>query len=561
MKFFVPLQAFKVRDNSHIKILNKIMAKLDLTQYGITGSTVIAHNPSYEYLFEEETKAGLEGFDKGVNTELNAVNVMTGIYTGRSPKDKYIVKDAQSQDKVWWTTEEYKNDNHPMSEEVWAKVKEIAIKELCNKELYVVDAFCGANEATRLAVRFIVEVAWQAHFVKNMFIQPTAEELENFKPNFVIYNASKAKVENYKELGLNSETCVAFNTTSREQCIINTWYGGEMKKGMFSMQNYYLPLQGIASMHCSANTDMEGKNTAIFFGLSGTGKTTLSTDPKRLLIGDDEHGWDDEGVFNLEGGCYAKVINLDKESEPDIYNAIRRDALLENVTVDADGKIDFADKSVTENTRVSYPIDHIEKIAQKVNGKSAGPDAKNVIFLSADAFGVLPPVSILTPEQTKYYFLSGFTAKLAGTERGITEPTPTFSACFGQAFLELHPTKYAEELVKKMEKSGAKAYLVNTGWNGTGKRISIKDTRGIIDAILGGAILNAPTKKIPYFDFEVPTQLDGVAWGILDPRDTYQNRNEWEEKAKDLAARFIKNFKKYEGNEAGKALVAAGPKL
>ncbi|SFW38557.1 phosphoenolpyruvate carboxykinase (ATP) [Prevotellaceae bacterium HUN156] len=537
------------------------MATLDLTKYGITGSKVIAHNPSYEFLFEEETKAGLTGFDKGQNTELNAVNVMTGIYTGRSPKDKYIVKDAQSQDKVWWTTEEYKNDNHPMSEDVWAKVKDIAIKELSNKELYVVDAFCGANEGTRLAVRFIVEVAWQAHFVKNMFIQPTAEELEKFEPNFVIYNASKAKVENYQELGLNSETCVAFNTTSREQVIINTWYGGEMKKGMFSMQNYYLPLQGIASMHCSANTDMEGKNTAIFFGLSGTGKTTLSTDPKRLLIGDDEHGWDDEGVFNLEGGCYAKVINLDKESEPDIYNAIRRNALLENVTVAEDGKIDFADKTVTENTRVSYPIDHIEKVVKKVNGKSAGPDAKNVIFLSADAFGVLPPVSILTPEQTKYYFLSGFTAKLAGTERGITEPTPTFSACFGQAFLELHPTKYAEELVKKMEKSGAKAYLVNTGWNGTGKRISIRDTRGIIDAILGGAILKAPTKKIPFFDFEVPTELEGVDTNILDPRDTYANAAEWEEKAKDLAARFIKNFKKYEGNEAGKALVAAGPKL
>ena len=537
------------------------MANLDLTKYGITGSKVIAHNPSYEFLFEEETKAGLTGFDKGVNTELNAVNVMTGIYTGRSPKDKYIVKDAQSEDKVWWTTEEYKNDNHPMSEDVWAKVKEIAIKELCNKELYVVDAFCGANEATRLAVRFIVEVAWQAHFVKNMFIQPTAEELEKFEPNFVIYNASKAKVENYKELGLNSETCVAFNTTSREQVIINTWYGGEMKKGMFSMQNYYLPLQGIASMHCSANTDMEGKNTAIFFGLSGTGKTTLSTDPKRLLIGDDEHGWDDEGVFNLEGGCYAKVINLSKENEPDIYGAIKRNALLENVTVAEDGKIDFADKSVTENTRVSYPIDHIEKIAQKVNGKSAGPEAKNVIFLSADAFGVLPPVSILTPEQTKYYFLSGFTAKLAGTERGITEPTPTFSACFGQAFLELHPTKYAEELVKRMEKSGAKAYLVNTGWNGTGKRISIPDTRGIIDAILDGSILKAETKKIPFFDFEVPTALPNVNPAILDPRDTYANAAEWEEKAKDLAARFIKNFKKYEGNEAGKALVAAGPKL
>ncbi|MBQ2182590.1 MAG: phosphoenolpyruvate carboxykinase (ATP), partial [Bacteroidaceae bacterium] len=469
--------------------------------------------------------------------------------------------DAQSHDKVWWTTEGYKNDNHPMSEEVWAKIKDIAVKELSNKKLYVVDAYCGANEATRLAVRFVLEVAWQAHFIKNMFIQPTEAELETFEPNFVIYNASKAKVENYQELGLNSETCVAFNTTSREQCIINTWYGGEMKKGMFSMQNYYLPLQGIASMHCSANTDMEGKNTAIFFGLSGTGKTTLSTDPKRLLIGDDEHGWDDEGVFNLEGGCYAKVINLDKESEPDIYNAIRRNALLENVTVDENGKIDFADKSVTENTRVSYPIDHITNIVKKVNGKSAGPDAKQVIFLSADAFGVLPPVSILNPEQTKYYFLSGFTAKLAGTERGITEPTPTFSACFGQAFLELHPTKYAEELVKKMQKSGAKAYLVNTGWNGTGKRISIRDTRGIIDAILNHSIDEAPTKQIPYFDFTVPTQLDGVAWGILDPRDTYQDRGEWDKKAQDLAARFIKNFKKYETNEAGKALVAAGPKL
>ena len=418
------------------------MKKLDLTQYGITGTTEIVHNPSYEQLFEEEMRKDLVGYEKGQLTELGAVNVMTGVFTGRSPKDKYIVDDAQSHDNVWWTSDAYKNDNHPMSEKVWGEVKALAQKELSNKRLFVVDAFCGANKETRLAVRFIVEVAWQAHFVTNMFIRPTAEELENFEPNFVIYNASKAKVENYKELGLNSETCVAFNTTSHEQVIINTWYGGEMKKGMFSMQNYYLPLKGIASMHCSANTDMEGKNTAIFFGLSGTGKTTLSTDPKRLLIGDDEHGWDDKGVFNLEGGCYAKVINLDKESEPDIYNAIRRDALLENVTVDANGKIDFADKSVTENTRVSYPIYHIKNIVKPI---SAGPAAKNVIFLSADAFGVLPPVSILTPEQTKYYFLSGFTAKLAGTERGITEPTPTFSACFGQAFLDLHPTKYAEE--------------------------------------------------------------------------------------------------------------------
>ena len=534
------------------------MKKLDLTQYGITGTTEIVHNPSYEQLFEEEMRKDLVGYEKGQLTELGAVNVMTGVFTGRSPKDKYIVDDPQSHNNVWWTSDAYKNDNHPMSEKVWGEVKALAQKELSNKRLFVVDAFCGANKETRLAVRFIMEVAWQAHFVTNMFIRPTAEELENFEPNFVIYNASKAKVENYKELGLNSETCVAFNTTSHEQVIINTWYGGEMKKGMFSMQNYYLPLKGIASMHCSANTDMEGKNTAIFFGLSGTGKTTLSTDPKRLLIGDDEHGWDDKGVFNLEGGCYAKVINLDKESEPDIYHAIRRNALLENVTVDANGKIDFADKSVTENTRVSYPIYHIKNIVKPV---SAGPAAKNVIFLSADAFGVLPPVSILTPEQTKYYFLSGFTAKLAGTERGITEPTPTFSACFGQAFLELHPTKYAEELVKKMEKSGAKAYLVNTGWNGTGKRISIRDTRGIIDAILGGDILNAPTKKIPYFNFEIPTALPGVDPAILDPRDTYKDPAEWDVKAKDLASRFIKNFVKYENNEAGKALVAAGPQL
>ena len=534
------------------------MKELDLTQYGILGTTEIVHNPSYEVLFAEETKAELTGFDKGQETELGAVNVMTGVYTGRSPKDKFIVDDAQSHDNVWWTSEEYKNDNKPMSEATWAVVKDIALKELSNKRLFVVDAFCGTNPDTRIAVRFIVEVAWQAHFVKNMFIQPSAEELENFEPNFVIYNASKAKVENYAELGLNSETCVAFNTTSREQVILNTWYGGEMKKGMFSMMNYFLPLQGIASMHCSANTDMNGENTAVFFGLSGTGKTTLSTDPKRLLIGDDEHGWDDNGVFNFEGGCYAKVINLDKESEPDIYAAIKRNALLENVTVDENGKIDFTDKSVTENTRVSYPINHIEKIVQPI---SAGPAAKNVIFLSADAFGVLPPVSILTPEQTKYYFLSGFTAKLAGTERGITEPTPTFSACFGQAFLELHPTKYAEELVKRMEKSGAKAYLVNTGWNGTGKRISIRDTRGIIDAILGGDILNAPTKKIPFFDFEVPTALPGVDPAILDPRDTYADAAQWEEKAKDLASRFIKNFAKYTTNEAGKALVAAGPQL
>ena len=534
------------------------MSKINLEKYGILGAKEIIYNPSYEALFKDEMDPSLTGYDKGQLTELDAVNVMTGIYTGRSPKDKYIVMDANSKDTVWWTTEGYKNDNHPMSEEVWAQVKKLAQEELSNKKLYVVDAFCGANKDTRMAIRFIMEVAWQAHFVRNMFIKPTPEEEANFEPNFIIYTASKAKVENYKELGLNSETCVAFNITSREQVILNTWYGGEMKKGMFSMMNYYLPLQGIAAMHCSANTDMNGENTAIFFGLSGTGKTTLSTDPKRLLIGDDEHGWDDKGVFNFEGGCYAKVINLDKDSEPDIYNAIKRNALLENVTVDENGKIDFADKSVTENTRVSYPIDHIQNIVRPV---SSAPAAKNVIFLSADAFGVLPPVSILTPEQTQYYFLSGFTAKLAGTERGITEPTPTFSACFGQAFLELHPTKYAQELVKRMNMSGAKAYLVNTGWNGTGKRISIKDTRGIIDAILNGDVNNAPTKKIPYFNLEVPTVLNGVATEILDPRDTYANPQDWDVKAQDLAGRFVKNFVKYESNAAGKALVKAGPQL
>jgi len=532
-----------------------------LATNGITNVKDIYYNPSYEQLFRDEMNPELKGYDKGTLTELDAVNVMTGIYTGRSPKDKYIVMDEKSKDTVWWNTPGYPNDNHPMSQEVWSQMKDLAKRQLSGKDLYVVDAFCGANKDTRMAVRFIMEVAWQAHFVLNMFIKPTEEELANFSPNFTVYTASKAKVENYKELGLNSDTCVAFNVTSREQVILNTWYGGEMKKGMFSMMNYYLPLQGIAAMHCSANTDMQGENTAIFFGLSGTGKTTLSTDPKRLLIGDDEHGWDDEGVFNFEGGCYAKVINLDKDSEPDIYNAIKRNALLENVTVDAQGKIDFKDKSVTENTRVSYPIEHIEKIVKNVRPVSSGPAAKNVIFLSADAFGVLPPVSILTPEQCKYYFLSGFTAKLAGTERGITEPTPTFSACFGQAFLELHPTKYAEELVKRMEQSNAKAYLVNTGWNGTGKRISIKDTRGIIDGILDGSIEKAPTKKIPYFDFEVPTALPGVDPNILDPRDTYADRNVWEEKAKDLASRFIKNFDKFTTNEAGKALVSAGPKL
>ena len=533
------------------------MANLDLSNYGISNSVEIVHNPSYEQLFAEETKSCLEGFEKGQETEMGAVNVMTGVYTGRSPKDKFFVMDETTKDTVWWTSEEYKNDNKPLSKESWDILKNIATEELSNKRLFVVDAYCGANENSRLKLRFIMEVAWQAHFVTNMFIRPTAEELASFgEPDFVVMNASRAKAPaNFKELGLNSETAVVFNLTEKVQIILNSWYGGEMKKGMFSYMNYLLPLNGMASMHCSANTN-EKDETAIFFGLSGTGKTTLSTDPKRQLIGDDEHGWDDEGVFNFEGGCYAKVIDLCPENEPDIWKAIKRDALLENVTVAADGVIDFKNKAVTENTRVSYPIYHIDNIVAPIS--KAGP-AKKVIFLSADAFGVLPPVSILTPAQTQYYFLSGFTAKLAGTERGITEPTPTFSACFGAAFLSLHPTKYGEELVKKMEKSGAKAYLVNTGWNGSGKRISIKDTRGIIDAILDGSIDTAETKTIPFFSFQVPTALPGVDPAILDPRDTYTDATVWVEKAKDLSARFIKNFAKFTGNDTGKALVAAGP--
>ena len=536
------------------------MANLDLTKYGIVGATEIIHNPSYELLFEEETKESLEGFEKGQVSELGAVNVMTGVYTGRSPKDKFFVMDDVSKDSIWWTSDEYKNDNKAISVDTWNELKKISTEQLSNKRLFVVDTFCGANEDSRRKFRFITEVAWQAHFVKNMFIRPTEEELANYgEPDFVILNASKTDAgENWEELGLNSTTFTVFNLTEKMQLIGGSWYGGEMKKGMFSYMNYLMPLEGIASMHCSANTDLNGENTAVFFGLSGTGKTTLSTDPKRLLIGDDEHGWDDEGVFNYEGGCYAKVINLDKDSEPDIFNAIKRDALLENVTLDENGKIDFDDNSVTENTRVSYPIYHIDNI---VKPKSKGPAAERVIFLSADAFGVLPPVSVLTPEQTKYYFLSGFTAKLAGTERGITEPTPTFSACFGAAFLSLHPTVYAENLVERMEASGAKAYLVNTGWNGTGKRISLKDTRAIIDAILDGSIDEAETQAIPYFNLAVPTAVNNVDASILDPRDTYTDAAEWDNRAKDLAERFIKNFTKFTGNEAGKALVPAGPQL
>ncbi|KOO02840.1 phosphoenolpyruvate carboxykinase (ATP) [Vibrio nereis] len=532
-------------------------ATIDLTKHGLHDVKEVIRNPSYDLLFEEETRADLEGYEKGVVTELGAVAVDTGIFTGRSPKDKYIVKDATTEEHMWWTSDSVKNDNKPITQEIWNDLKEQVTNQLSGKRVFVVDGYCGANPDTRLSIRVITEVAWQAHFVKNMFIRPSEQELETFEPDFVVMNGAKCTNKNWKEQGLNSENFTVFNLTERTQLIGGTWYGGEMKKGMFAMMNYFLPLQDIASMHCSANMGKDG-DVAVFFGLSGTGKTTLSTDPKRALIGDDEHGWDDDGVFNFEGGCYAKTIKLSKEAEPDIYNAIRRDALLENVTVLSDGTIDFDDGSKTENTRVSYPIEHIENIVKPV---SKGGHAKKVIFLSADAFGVLPPVSKLTPEQTKYHFLSGFTAKLAGTERGITEPTPTFSACFGAAFLTLHPTKYAEVLVKRMEAAGAEAYLVNTGWNGSGKRISIQDTRGIIDAILDGSIEQAETKHIPIFNLEVPTALHDVDPTILDPRDTYVDPLQWESKARDLAGLFINNFDKYTDNEEGKSLVAAGPQL
>lgn len=533
-------------------------SQIDLSQYGITGVKEIVYNPSYEQLFEEETNPNLEGYERGVVTELGAVAVKTGIFTGRSPKDKYIVLDDTSREHLWWDTEISHNDNKPISPEVWKDLKELVVEELSDKRLFVVDTYCGANENTRMKVRFVVEVAWQAHFVTNMFIRPTEEQLENYgEPDFVVLNGSKTSNPKWQEHGMNSEVFTVFNMTEKMQVIGGTWYGGEMKKGMFAMMNYYLPLQHMASMHASANVGEDG-DVAIFFGLSGTGKTTLSTDPKRKLIGDDEHGWDEDGIFNFEGGCYAKTIDLSAEDEPDIYNAIKRDALLENVTVDDEGKIDFFDHSITENTRVSYPIYHIENIVKPI---SRAGHASKVIFLTADAFGVLPPVAKLDHEQTKYHFLSGFTAKLAGTERGITEPVPTFSACFGKAFLTLHPVKYAEELVAKMDQVGAKAYLVNTGWNGSGKRISIKDTRAIIDAILDGSIEDAETHTLPLFNLQIPRTLNGVNTEILDPRDTYESVEDWNNKGQKLAELFIKNFEKFADNDGGKKLIDAGPKL
>lgn len=528
----------------------------DLAALGIVDTTEVVYNPDYDTLFQEETRPDLEGFARGTLTQSGAIAVDTGIFTGRSPKDKYIVRDDTTRDTLWWNDQGTgKNDNQPLSQETWDALKSCVTRQLSGKRLFVVDAFCGANADSRLSVRFVTEVAWQAHFVKNMFIQPDDAELADFTPDFVVMNGAKCTNPDWQAQGLHSENFVAFNLTERMQLIGGTWYGGEMKKGLFAIMNYLLPLKGIASMHCSANVGKAG-DVAVFFGLSGTGKTTLSTDPERQLIGDDEHGWDDDGVFNFEGGCYAKTINLSEQAEPEIYRAIRRNALLENVVVREDGSIDYADGSKTENTRVSYPINHIDNIVQPV---SKAGHAKKVIFLTADAFGVLPPVSRLTPEQTQYHFLSGFTAKLAGTERGVTAPMPTFSACFGAAFLTLHPTQYAEVLVKRMEASGAQAYLVNTGWNGSGKRISLKNTRAIINAILAGELDDVPTETLPIFNLQMPVSLGELDSDTLDPRRSWESEEKWTAAADDLAKRFIDNFAKYTDNAAGAALVKAGP--
>ncbi len=529
---------------------------LDLSEIGITHTHEVVYNPSYDQLYLEETRPELEGLERGIVTSSGAIAVDTGSFTGRSPKDKYIVKDSLTKDSLWWA-DQGANDNNPISNDVWNDLKALVTTQLTGKRLFVVDAYCGANENSRLQVRFVTEVAWQAHFVTNMFIRPTIDELATFEPDFIVMNAARAVNDKWQEHGLNSENFVAFNFTEKMQLIGGSWYGGEMKKGLFSYMNFLLPMQGIASMHCSANVGEQG-DTAVFFGLSGTGKTTLSTDPKRRLIGDDEHGWDDDGVFNFEGGCYAKTIRLSAEAEPDIYGAIRRDALLENVVVRDDGSVDYDDGSKTENTRVSYPINHIDNIAKPV---SKAGHANKVIFLTADAFGVLPAVSLLTPEQTRYHFLSGFTAKLAGTELGITSPQPTFSACFGKAFLSLHPTKYADELAKRMAASGATAYLVNTGWNGSGERISIKATRAIIDAIFDGSIDTATTTTIPMFNLIIPEALPGVESQLLDPRKSYDNEGQWAAEAEKLARLFVDNFNQYTDTDSGRGLVSAGPDL
>ncbi|WP_169752852.1 phosphoenolpyruvate carboxykinase (ATP) [Campylobacter mucosalis] len=522
----------------------------DFESLGLADIKKVYHNLSYDELFNHEVKNG-----EGRVSSNGTFMVDTGVFTGRSPKDKYFVKQDPSGKFIAWG-----KVNKPISKELFTKLLSKAKAQLSGKEIYVQDAFCGASAKSKKAVRFVTEVAWQAHFVKNMFIRPNDNELANFKPDFVVFNACKCVNDEWQKDGLNSEVFVIFNVEENVAVIGGTWYGGEMKKGIFSMMNYWLPLEGKLSMHCSANVGKDG-DTALFFGLSGTGKTTLSTDPHRKLIGDDEHGWDDEGVFNFEGGCYAKCINLDPDSEPEIYNAIRRDALLENVVADANGVVDYKDGSKTENTRVSYPIEHIDNHEPSLSASHP----KNIIFLTADAFGVLPPVAKLTKEQAMYYFLSGYTAKVAGTERGITEPVATFSACFGEPFMPLHPTAYAKLLGEKIDKHGVSVYLVNTGWSGgaygVGKRMSIKATRACINAILDGSIKNCEFENFDKFNLAIPKELSGVETKLLNPINTWANQDEYIAQRDKLATMFSENFKRYEDVKEGVEYAKAGPKL
>lgn len=536
--------------------------KLNLEKYGITGTKRIYRNLSYAELYRHETNPELEGYERATKTNSGALAVDTGRFTGRSPNDKFIVDEETSRDNIWWKNERRKaSDNKPISEETWQDLKKRSVEQLSDKAIYVQDGYCGANEDTRLKIRFIVEVAWQAHFVKNMFIRPSDEELENFEPDFVVFNASKTSNPDWERHKMNSGVYAAFNLKERQACIGGTWYGGEMKKGIFSIMNYFLPLKKIAAMHCSANVGDDGR-TALFFGLSGTGKTTLSADPKRALIGDDEHGWDDEGIFNFEGGCYAKTIDLDPEKEPDIYKAIKRDALLENVVVKPDGEVDYSDISKTGNTRVSYPIYHIENIVKPI---SKAGHANNVIFLTCDAFGVLPPVAKLDKAQTAYHFITGYTAKVAGTELGIKEPVPSFSSCFGAAFLLLDPIVYAKELLRKIEKHNASVWLVNTGWlggpYGVGKRMALPSTRMIIDEILSGRLNDAEYETLPIFNLKIPRTVCGEKADYLNPREVWANPDEWFPAAENLAKMFIENFKQFTDDEATKKLVSAGPVL
>jgi len=532
-----------------------------LYQIGIKSYKRLNYNLSYEELFKHETRSGLSGYERVFITKTGAIAVDTGIYTGRSPKDKYIVYDKNTSDKVWWADGLNKSDNKPLSEEKWKFLYDLVINYLNDKELYINDVYVGASEKSRLKLRLITEIAWASHFTKNMFIEVPQSELKEFMPDFLLLHAPKLTNAKWKEMEMNSEIFIVFNFTENIGLICGTWYGGEIKKGMFTVMNYYLPQRGILSMHCSANIGKEKNDVALFFGLSGTGKTSLSTDPKRLLIGDDEHGWDDDGIFNLEGGCYAKCINLDPLKEKDIYNAIRKNAILENVVYDEKtGEVDFKSAKKTENTRASYPLYHIDNVLWPIS-KAGHPE--NIIFLTADAFGVLPPISILDENQIMYYFINGYTSKLAGTERGIIEPIPAFSACFGAAFLPLPPTTYATMLKDKIKKHKVKVFLINTGWvagpYGVGYRIDINITRKLIDHIFSGVINKVPTEMFNIFNFKIPQYLPDIDSTILNPINLWKNKNDYINSLKNLAIQFINNSKVYESTPIGKEIISYGP--